>query len=104
MAERQIFIVTAQIVDANGTFNYLEGYPKRFDSKHYSDNIETARKRAEGEFHTAFGNMCKVDTRQLQTVTLETADGFQIDRKFIGEIADMVEPEPEVDTPTETAE
>ena len=88
---RQIFVVDAHIVDANGTFNYINGYPKRFDSRSYGGDVEKAQKRAEGDFSEAWGEMCKVDTRQIQTVTLETADGFQIDRKTTGA---FVEPEP----------
>lgn len=34
---RQIFIVSAFIVDANGTFNFLQDYPKKFDSRNYQD-------------------------------------------------------------------
>jgi len=89
---RQIFIVTANIVDANGTFNALPGYPKTFDSKNYQGDIEKAQRRAEGDFSEAWGAMCKVDTRQIQTVTLSTVDGFQLDRKTSGSFPE--EPEP----------
>lgn len=92
MASRQIFIVDAHIVDANGTFNYLEGYPKRFDSRSYQGDVDKAQRRAEGDMSEAWGAMCKVDTRQIQTVTLTTADGFQLDRKTMG--AFPAEPEP----------
>lgn len=88
---RQIFIVNAQIVDATGLFSNLNGYPKTFDSKNYQGDVEKAQKRAEGDMSEAWGAMCKVDTRQIQTVTLETADGFQIERKTMGA---FVEPEP----------
>ena len=89
---RQIFIVTANIVDANGTFNPLTGYPKTFDSKNYQNDIEKTQRRAEGDFSEAWGAMCKVDTRQIQTVTLSTVDGFQLDRKTSGAFTE--EPEP----------
>jgi len=92
MASRQIFIVDAHIVDANGTFNYLEGYPKQFDSRSYQGDVDKAQRRAEGDMSEAWGAMCKVDTRQIQTVTLTTADGFQLDRKTMG--AFPAEPEP----------
>ena len=46
---RQIFIVDALIVDANGTFNHLEGYPKPFDSKNYQNDVDKAKRRAEGD-------------------------------------------------------
>ena len=89
---RQIFIVEAFVVDANGTFNYISGYPKRFDSRSYDDDIGKTQRRAEGDMSEAWGAMCKVDTRQIQTVTLETVDGFQLDRKSTGA---FIEPEPE---------
>lgn len=89
---RQIFIVDAHIVDANGTFNYLEGYPKRFDSKSYGDDVDKAQIRAIGDASEAFGGMCKVDTRQLQAVIVMTADGFIVDKRTIGKLADVPEP------------
>ena len=82
---RQIFIVDAHIVDANGTFNYVNGYPKKFDSKNYDDDIDKTQRRAEGDMSEAWGAMCKVDTRQIQTVSLCTVDGFQLERKTMGE-------------------
>lgn len=91
--KRQIYVVNAQIVDANGTFNALSGYPKTFDSRSYENNIDKAQLRATGEFADTWGAMCKRDDRQLQTVILMTADGFILDRKAIGEIADIPDPE-----------
>ena len=90
--QRQIYIVDAHIVDANGTFNYLEGYPKRFDSRSYGGDIDKAQRRAEGDMSEAWGAMCKVDTRQIQTVTLMTVDGFQLEKKTMGQFPE--EPEP----------
>lgn len=81
---RQIFIVDAMVVDSNGTFNHINGYPKQFDSRSYGDDIDKTQRRAEGDMSEAWGAMCKVDTRQIQTVTLETVDGFQLDRKTCG--------------------
>ena len=82
---RQIFIVDAFVVDANGTFNHLNGYPKAFDSKNYQNDIEKAQRRAEGDMSETWGAMCKVDTRQFQTVTLMSVDGFQLEKKTSGE-------------------
>ena len=92
--QRQIYIVNAFIVDANGTFNNLDGYPKKFDSKNYQNDMEKARRRAEGDMSETWGAMCKVDSRQIQTVTLMTVDGFQIDRKTSGAFEYL----PEVET------
>ena len=82
--KRQIFIVEAFIVDANGTFNYLEGYPKKFDSRNYQDDIDKTQRRADGDMSAAWSEMCKVDTRQIQTVVLKTVDGFEIAHKTMG--------------------
>ena len=92
--QRQIFIVSAFIVDANGTFNPLSGYPKTFDSNNYEDDIDKAQRRAIGDMSETYGAMCKRDDRQLQTVLCMTADGFLIEKKSIGKIADLPEPEP----------
>ena len=92
---RQIFIVDAHIVDANGTFNYITGYPKTFDSRSYNNDIDKTQIRAIGDASDVFGDMCKVDTRQLQTVVVMTADGFVVDKRTIGKIADIPEPTPE---------
>ena len=85
---RNIFIVNAQIADANGTFNFLSGYPKTFDSRNYSDDIEKALRRAEGEFSDTWGAMCKRDDRQIQTVMLYTMDGAMLDSKSYGKFPD----------------
>lgn len=87
--KRQIFLVDAHIVDANGTFNYLDGYPKRFDSKSYDGDIDKAQRRAIGDASEVFGAMCKQDTRQLQAVIVSTADGFVVDKRVIGQLADV---------------
>ena len=60
----------------------------------YGDNIDKAQIRAIGDASEAFGEMCKVDTRQLQTVVVMTADGFTVEKRSIGKIADTPEPEP----------
>ena len=91
MKKRNIIEVYAKIVDANGAYSTLSGYPKTFDSRNYDDDIDKALKRATGEFSEVFGAFCKRDDRQLQTVILMSADGFVIDKKSIGEIADVEE-------------
>ena len=88
---RQIYEVYAKVVDANGTYNTLTGYPKVFDSRNYDNDIDKTLKRATGEFSDTWSAMCKRDDRQLQTVILMTADGFVIDKKSDGAIADVEE-------------
>ena len=91
---RQIYIVSAHIVDANGAFHMLDGYPKTFDSNSYSDKenpIETAQRRAESDFSECWAAMCKRDDRMIQTVTLGLADGFQLDKKTYGDFQEETE-------------
>lgn len=90
---RVIYVVDAKIVDANGTYNTLSGYPKLFDSRSYGNDAEKTLQRAKGEFHEVFGAMCKRDDRQMQTVILMTADGRTVDRQTIGAVAPIPDPE-----------
>ena len=90
---RQIYIVDAMIVDANGTFNHIDGYPKKFDSRNYQNDIDKTQRRAEGDMSEAWGAMCKVDTRQIQTVTLTTVDGFQVEKRTSGAFAEEAQEE-----------
>ena len=45
---REIYEVYAKVVDANGTYNNLSGYPKSFDSRSYNNDPEKALIRASG--------------------------------------------------------
>ena len=81
---RQIFVVDAHIVDANGAFHYLDSYPKTFDSANYQNDVDKAQKRAEGDMSEQWGAMCKRDDRMIQTVSLSTVDGFLIEKKSMG--------------------
>lgn len=92
--QRQIFEVYAKVVDSTGAYNTLSGYPKVFDSRSYNNDIDKTLLRATGEFSSTYGTMCLRDDRQLQSVILMSADGFVIDRKCIGAVADLPDPEP----------
>lgn len=102
--KRQIFEVYAKVVDANGSYNTLSGYPKAFDSRNYDNDIDKTLKRARGEYHETLGAMCKRDDRQMQTVILIAADGFVIEHACIGGIADLPDPEPEPEPEEEPEE
>ena len=91
---REIYEVNAKIVDSNGTYNTLSGYPKSFDSKNYNDDLKKARLRAEGEFHECLGAMCKRDDRQIQLAyVICVSDGEIILSQSIGSFQDDQEPE-----------
>lgn len=103
--KRQIYEVYVKIVDANGAYNTLPGYPKVFDSHQYNDDIDKTLKRAKGEFHDTIGTLSKRDDRQLQMVLIMTADGFQVEDPWVdGKIADLPDPEPEPENNEEPEE
>ena len=81
---RVIYEVYAKVVDANGSYNTLTGYPKVFDSRSYNGDGTKALRRAEGEFSSTWAGMCKIDERQVQTVLLMRQDGVVLDRKTFG--------------------
>ena len=81
---RNIFIVDAFLVDGNGTFGRLDGYPKQIDSKNYDGDVDKARRRAEGYFSKVWGQFCDRDDRQKQTVVLYSMDGILIEKKTSG--------------------
>lgn len=102
--KRQIFVVYASVVDANGSYNPLSGYPKKFDSVNYGNDIDKTQLRATGDFAECWGAMCKVDTRQQQTVMLMTSSGLVLDTRTIGAIADLPDPNPEPEPDPEPEE
>lgn len=88
---REIYEVYAKVVDANGNYNTLSGYPKTFDSRNYNDDFNKTLMRAQAEYHETLGAMYKRDDRQLQTVMLLTADGAVMESAAIGSITDVEE-------------
>ena len=102
MIRREIYQVTANVVDANGAFNPLTGYPKSFDSKNYDNDIEKAKQRAYGEWHHALADMSKIDTREVQIAgIIRVSDGMQIEYAHFGALKDLPDPEPEEETEPE---
>lgn len=89
---REIYEVYAKVIDANGSYNTLSGYPKTFDSRSYNGDIEKTLRRAEGEFSDTWGAMCKRDDRQVQLVMLLSAEGMLLDMKRYGEIQEDEDP------------
>ena len=93
---RRIYEVYAKIVDANGAYNTLSGYPKAFDSKNYNDDTEIAKKRAYGEYCDCLGAMYKRDDRQIQiAMIIDVNNGVQIEMTKIGDFVENPTPEPE---------
>lgn len=93
---QEIFVVNAQIVDANGTFNPISGYPKAFKSTAYDNSIDKARQRALGDFYDVMGDFGKRDDRQIQTAfVMRMSDGAFISSAQFGTLPDIPDPEPE---------
>lgn len=97
--KREIFEVHMTIVDANGTITVdPSGYPKIEDSKLRDNDIEKARKRAYGLLGEAEKAMSTQDTRQIQYgYIIRVSDGAQIEKRRFGELAELPDPEPEVE-------
>ena len=92
---RNIFIVNAYQVTQDGTYQKLNGFPKAFDSESYDHDIDTALMKATSSFAATWSTFCDgAKSKQVQTVTLDSIDGFRIDQKTVGQVAD-VEPVPE---------
>lgn len=92
---QEIFVVNAQIVDANGTFNPLTGYPKAFKSEAYDNDIGKARQRATGDFHEVMGAFGKRDDRQTQLAfVMQMSDGAVIANGQYGKLPELPDPEP----------
>lgn len=90
---RAIFLVYACIVDANGTFNTLDGYPKKYDSNSYSGDTEKARNRAYAEYHDVLGAFYKRDDRMVQeAMIIDVNTGIQIETAIIGDL-NPIQPE-----------
>ena len=92
---RQIYIVYAHIVDSTGKLSILDGYPKAYDSKVNGNDVDKAQNRALADAHGLLAEMYTKDTRQLQLVRVETADGFELFKQSIGALAELPDPEPE---------
>lgn len=92
--QRQIFIVYAHVVDSTGKLTILDGYPKAYDSQHYSNDVDKTQGRALADAHGLLADMYTQDTRQLQRVEVETVDGFEVYQQTIGALAELPDPEP----------
>ena len=97
---REIYEVYAKVVDANGAYNTLSGYPMVFDSRTYDGDIEKAEKRAYGAWYECLGAMAKRDDRQKQfAMIIRASDGLQLEVMQFGAIADDPDPAPPEEEP-----
>lgn len=95
---RNIFIVDAYLVTAEGVFSHFQNFPKSYDSNNSAyGTVDVALKRATEAFADAWSGFCSADAdgRQIQSVTLTDISGNQLDKKCVGSFP--VEPEPEAE-------
>ena len=93
--KQEIFTVNAQIVDANGSFASMSGYPKAFKSTAYDNDIEKTRQRALGDYHDCMGAFGKRDDRQIQMAfVMQMSTGVIIASGRYGKLAELPDPEP----------
>ena len=104
---RNIYTVNAtQVVTSashpEGVRSVITGYPKDFDSRNYNATEENpngdeqlALIVAQADYADRVKQLSLSGSRAQWTVTLERADGRQIDRKTWGAFPDMTPPEPE---------
>ena len=92
---RAIYITYAFIVDENGTWNNLTGYPKSRDSKTLDNDLDVTLARANKDNADAWGNINNTDTRQIGTVfTVDVSGMMVIPPKSRGALAGVPDPEP----------
>ena len=102
--QREIYEVTANVIDANGTYNTLSGYPKVFDSKNYDNDVGKTYKRAYGEWCGVMNTMSKRDDRLLQVAWINrVSDGVQMIADRFGDMPEYPDPEPEPEPEPEEA-
>lgn len=91
--KREIYEVTAKVIDANGTFNTLANYPKTFDSRNYNNDLDKTYNRALGEFHSVLGTMHTRDDRPEQlAMIIRISDGVQVAVERVGEMPEVPDP------------
>ena len=96
--KREIYEVDKRIIGMTGNNYYVpapSGYPKVFDSHAapYNDDIDATLLAATGAFAAAWSEICTTKNCDMQVVILSTADGFIIDKKVVGQIADLSDEE-----------
>ena len=79
--QRNIFEVYAKVVDANGAYNTLSGYPKVFDSRAYSGDIDKTLRRATAEFCETAGASAMAMLVILYASTSEVFPAQSVSRK-----------------------
>ena len=91
--KRNIFTVHATLVNSQGTYSKVSGFPKEFDSADYIDashpapagNPKKAFRRAKAAAHNQLGLNYAADDRRMQNVYIVQADGLVLFRETEGD-------------------
>jgi len=105
--KREIYLVTAKVVDASGAYNDLSGYPASFDSHQNSDDISKTEAKAYASYYSACsaGSTAKANGRPLTIVELtRISDNVRMEARAIGEMPELPDPEPEPEEENEGGE
>ena len=84
--QRNTFTVHATLVNSQGTYSKVSGFPKEFDSADYADethpapigNPEKALRRAKAAAYTQLGAFFAADGNRMNNVYIVQADGRTI--------------------------
>ena len=93
--KREIYVVSASVVDASGAYNNVSGYPATFDSHTLNDDLDKANARAYASYYSACsaGETARSNGRPLTVVSLvRVSDGVQIEGKRIGAMPELPDP------------
>ena len=94
MIQREIYQVNAYIVDANGTFNHLDGYPKQFDSRQNNNDVTATRNKALSDYYAVLSTMAKRADRQLQRANVVSVKTGACEEQYaFGALADLPDPD-----------
>lgn len=105
MIQREIYQVNAHIVDANGTFNNLDGYPKQFDSRQNNNDVEDTYRRALSDYYSTLSTMARRSDRQIQRANvIDIKTGLCLLQYAFGELADLPDPDPDPEPTPEPEE
>ena len=107
--KREIYEVHLAYVNSDG-FHASDptvdntNYPVVVDSKTYNNDIETARRIAYGKLGKAESWLSSRDNQVGYAYIIRVRDGFQLEKRKFGEIADLPDPEPEPEPEPEEEE
>ena len=82
---RNIYIINAQVINKNGDFFILDGFPKHIDARSYEGDVDKARRMADAVFCDTWAEMCRDNNeRWIQSVFVTDIFGNILDRKSMG--------------------